>query len=272
MQNLRSLFQVAVPFQEVGRRINHNSRHIAFRSGTLRIAPHFSSNSGPNVDTYQRQRRRQSGEKQFQPRHHHRPQGGTNQFKHDKFRNESDNSSVGKLIRLSKRMSELDICSRREADVWIEQGRVLVNGEKAVLGAKIDPDLVNERDIEILTISRQRGEQNHRGNDDDVSFDDQNIHRKQQRMPRHDIDFASIVLHKPVGYVSSVYGLCLFLLFGLIVGFWAGSMDPKPHCLIGLFCICRFQDKLNMNISLPSDCLHWRGCGSRDHNRRIRSN
>lgn len=42
-------------------------------------------------------------------------------------------------IRLSKRMAELGICSRREADHYIEQGWVLVNGVIAVLGQKVTP-------------------------------------------------------------------------------------------------------------------------------------
>ena len=41
------------------------------------------------------------------------------------------------LVRLSKRMSELGLASRREADAWIESGRVLVNGRPAVLGQKV---------------------------------------------------------------------------------------------------------------------------------------
>jgi 23S rRNA pseudouridine2604 synthase len=40
-------------------------------------------------------------------------------------------------IRLSKRMSELGLASRREADEWIERGWVRVNGEVAVLGQKV---------------------------------------------------------------------------------------------------------------------------------------
>ena len=43
-------------------------------------------------------------------------------------------------VRLSKRMSELGICSRREADEWIERGWVRVDGQvMAQLGAKILP-------------------------------------------------------------------------------------------------------------------------------------
>ncbi|MDK4591660.1 S4 domain-containing protein, partial [Kingella kingae] len=43
-------------------------------------------------------------------------------------------------IRLSKRMAELKICSRREADSYIEQGWVKVNGAVAVLGQKVLPN------------------------------------------------------------------------------------------------------------------------------------
>ena len=42
-------------------------------------------------------------------------------------------------IRLSKRMAELGICSRREADSYIEKGWVSVNGKIAVLGQKVSP-------------------------------------------------------------------------------------------------------------------------------------
>lgn len=40
-------------------------------------------------------------------------------------------------IRINKRMSELSLCSRREADTLIEKGSVLVNGNKAVMGQKV---------------------------------------------------------------------------------------------------------------------------------------
>jgi 23S rRNA pseudouridine2604 synthase len=43
-------------------------------------------------------------------------------------------------VRLSKVMSERGMCSRREADLWIERGWVLVNGERiSELGSRIDP-------------------------------------------------------------------------------------------------------------------------------------
>ena len=43
------------------------------------------------------------------------------------------------LTRLNKRMAELGLCSRREADAWIEQGWVLVNGRLAEMGVKVGP-------------------------------------------------------------------------------------------------------------------------------------
>lgn len=42
-------------------------------------------------------------------------------------------------IRLSKRMAELGLCSRREADSYIEKGWVRVNDVPAVLGQKVLP-------------------------------------------------------------------------------------------------------------------------------------
>jgi len=43
-------------------------------------------------------------------------------------------------VRLSKLMSERGLCSRREADAYIERGWVLVDGERiSTLGTKVDP-------------------------------------------------------------------------------------------------------------------------------------
>ena len=73
-------------------------------------------------------------------------------------------------VRLSKLMAERGICSRREADVYIERGWVYVDGEKIdVLGTKVDPG------CEIKLAGQARSAQ-------------------QQRV--------TILLHKPVGYVS----------------------------------------------------------------------
>ena len=81
--------------------------------------------------------------------------------------NEPAHSADG--IRLNKRMAELGLCSRREADAWIEQGWVKVNGQPAAMGVRVQP---NDR-IEVLP--QARGQQ------------------AQQ---------VTILLHKPMGYVS----------------------------------------------------------------------
>lgn len=73
------------------------------------------------------------------------------------------------LIRLNKRMAELGLCSRREADDWIAKGWVKVNGELAVLGKPVSP--MDRIEVDKLA----RGQQD-----------------KQ----------VTILLHKPMGYVS----------------------------------------------------------------------
>ena len=79
--------------------------------------------------------------------------------------------SESKLIRLSKLMADKGICSRREADVYIEQGLVFVNGERvSVLGTKVPPDASVTLDAKAL---------------------------KQQK------SLVTIILNKPVGYVSA---------------------------------------------------------------------
>jgi 23S rRNA pseudouridine2604 synthase len=40
-------------------------------------------------------------------------------------------------MRLNKYISETGVCSRREADKWIEAGRVTLNGERASLGTQV---------------------------------------------------------------------------------------------------------------------------------------
>jgi len=71
--------------------------------------------------------------------------------------------------RLNKRMAELGLCSRREADEWIARGWVRVNGQPAPMGLQVGP--ADRIDID----PRARGQQ-----------------REQ----------VTILLHKPVGYVS----------------------------------------------------------------------
>ena len=41
------------------------------------------------------------------------------------------------MLRLNKYISETGVCSRREADKWIEAGRVTCNGQKAALGTQV---------------------------------------------------------------------------------------------------------------------------------------
>ncbi|MEX3955584.1 pseudouridine synthase [Trinickia sp. EG282A] len=84
-------------------------------------------------------------------------------------REQRDGDTSGTL-RLSKRMSELGLCSRREADEWIENGWVNVDGVRVdTLGARVRPD--------------QRIE---------VSADARAVQARQ----------VTVLLHKPVGYVS----------------------------------------------------------------------
>lgn len=52
--------------------------------------------------------------------------------------------------RLNKYISESGICSRREADKYIESGKVTINGETAEVGSKVSPEdvvIVNGRRI-----------------------------------------------------------------------------------------------------------------------------
>lgn len=41
------------------------------------------------------------------------------------------------LVRLNKRLADMGLCSRREADEWIERGWVRVNGQVAAMGSKV---------------------------------------------------------------------------------------------------------------------------------------
>jgi 23S rRNA pseudouridine2604 synthase len=79
-------------------------------------------------------------------------------------------ASAVEPLRLSKRMSELGLASRREADEWIERGWVRVNGQVMdVLGSRVLPT-------------------------DQITIDPKARHAQAQ--------LATIILNKPVGYVS----------------------------------------------------------------------
>ncbi|MBU3649015.1 MAG: rRNA pseudouridine synthase [Limnohabitans sp.] len=71
--------------------------------------------------------------------------------------------------RLNKRMAELGLCSRREADDWIAQGWVRVNGAVAQMGMQV------------------------------AASDDIRVERAAQTQQQQQV---TILLHKPVGYVS----------------------------------------------------------------------
>ena len=49
-------------------------------------------------------------------------------------------TNAGGTLRLNKRMAELGLASRREADAWIAQGWVKVDGEVATMGMQVKPD------------------------------------------------------------------------------------------------------------------------------------
>lgn len=73
------------------------------------------------------------------------------------------------VVRLNKRLADMGLCSRREADEWIERGWVYVNGQVAAMGMKVLPQ-------------------------DRVTVDRRANAAQAQRV--------TILLHKPVGYVS----------------------------------------------------------------------
>ena len=42
-------------------------------------------------------------------------------------------------LRLQKWIASLGLASRRQAELWIEEGRVLINAQPAKLGDKVNP-------------------------------------------------------------------------------------------------------------------------------------
>lgn len=73
-------------------------------------------------------------------------------------------------IRLSKLMAERGLCSRREADAFIEKGLVLVDGQRVtVLGTKVLPS----QEIELAPEAQKKQD-----------------------------SLATIIINKPIGYVS----------------------------------------------------------------------
>ena len=69
-------------------------------------------------------------------------------------------------VRLNKYMSDAGFCSRREADRLIEEGKVFVDGEKAVTGMRVMPGQVitacgqtisPEEDLVLIAVNKPRG-------------------------------------------------------------------------------------------------------------------
>lgn len=63
----------------------------------------------------------------------------------------SEAMSYSKSVRLNKYIGQSGICSRREADKYIEEGRVKINGKKASISNKVKPGdivMVNGQTIE----------------------------------------------------------------------------------------------------------------------------
>ena len=90
-------------------------------------------------------------------------------------------ATVHEHPRLSKRMSELGLCSRREADEWIENGWVKVDGAvMSTLGTRVPP----EARIEIDPAARR--------------------HQGEQVLADIEARYGAvtILVNKPVGYVS----------------------------------------------------------------------
>ena len=50
-----------------------------------------------------------------------------------------ENITENKEIRLNKFLSDAGVCSRRQADILIEENRVAINGVTAVTGQKVSP-------------------------------------------------------------------------------------------------------------------------------------
>lgn len=58
-------------------------------------------------------------------------------------------------IRLNKFLSEAGVCSRREADRMIEEGRITVDGKKAETGMRVRPDQEIKVGKKVISMSRE---------------------------------------------------------------------------------------------------------------------
>ena len=58
-------------------------------------------------------------------------------------------------IRLNKFLSEAGVCSRREADRMIEEGRITVDGRKAETGMRVRPDQEIKVGKKLISMERE---------------------------------------------------------------------------------------------------------------------
>lgn len=137
--------------------------------GSLRDdAPRSSSRpiSRPKIDDTGRDTPRRSGKIRdgFEPGEFNNDRASNPMFSPKPIASDPDNP------RLSKRMAELGLCSRREADEWISNGWVKVNGKIIdELGTRVSRD-------DKIEISKQA--------------------------EKHQSEIVTILLNKPIGYVS----------------------------------------------------------------------
>jgi len=59
-------------------------------------------------------------------------------------------------LRLNKYISETGVCSRREADKWIEAGRVTCNGQSAALGTRVGDGDEVRIDGELIGVKKKQ--------------------------------------------------------------------------------------------------------------------
>ena len=106
-------------------------------------------------------------------------------------------------MRINKFLSEAGIVSRRGADKWIEDGRIMINGVKAELGSKVEPG-------------------------DDVRADGKPV--------KHEDPYVYIALNKPVGITSTterhIKGNIVDFVNHPLRIFHIGRLDKDSHGLI----------------------------------------
>lgn len=106
-------------------------------------------------------------------------------------------------MRINKYLSEAGIVSRRGADKWIEDGRIMINGVKAELGSKVEPG-------------------------DEVRADG--------NLVKHEDPYVYIVLNKPVGITSTterhIQGNIVDFVNHPLRIFHIGRLDKDSHGLI----------------------------------------